>query len=536
MQQHRPRPDGVVGGWLSAWDTKNIFLVFCLAHVVVWTLVPALMYQSVPNDTLEGITWGNMWQFGYDKHPFLAPWLSAFFTDLFGTVGWPVYLASQLSVALCFWAIWSLARTILDPWRALVAVMLLEGVHNYNLSSFTLNPNIVMLPTWAMLTLTAYRAMLRPDWARWAQSGLWAGLATLAKYESGILFLVLLIVLVATPQGRRSLSAPGFYVGILVATLVALPNLIWLAQHDFISIRYALGEFHPKYGHPALARAAGHHWYPPLEFLVEQAGAILPALLLFLVFRRRRRPIDWHDFNHQFVFALAVGPLVLTLLITGLAHAHMVARWGFPFFSVLGIALALFFTPEIDPRRMARFLVAVLGLNVVMVAGLYWVIFVRPYHTGKPPYSTTFPTRPLAEFVTRSWHLYYGTRLKYVAGDRYRISGIGAYSADKPIPFFDWDPESNPWLREDDLRAAGAVFVHQLADKPSKREADEALIRSLQARFPRLTREERVAFPQLSKAPLPPARFWIAFLPPGGRTSAPSTPAPPASAPPGRAK
>ncbi len=60
---------------------------FCVLHVLVWTLVPALMYHNPPKDSLEGIAWGHMWQLGYEKHPFLAPWLTALFTDVFGTVG-----------------------------------------------------------------------------------------------------------------------------------------------------------------------------------------------------------------------------------------------------------------------------------------------------------------------------------------------------------------------------------------------------------------------------------------------------------------
>jgi 4-amino-4-deoxy-L-arabinose transferase-like glycosyltransferase len=498
-------------GQSLSWSPSAVFLIFCLAHLTLWTLVPALMYPCLPNDTMEGIVWGNMWLPGYDKHPPLAAWLSAFFANAFGVPGWPLYLASQLSVVLCFWAIWRLASEMLDPWQALLAVCLLEGIHYYNLSSFTLNPNIVMLPTWALLTLTTYRAVRQPSLWRWAQAGIWAGLALLAKYESGILFLVLLAVFAGTREGRRSLADPRLYAGALVALSIAAPNLIWLAQHDFVSVQYAVGNLHPETARTPL-QAVGHRLVQPLEFFFEQFLSVLPAGLLLLMFPLSRPRMDWRDFDRVFVFAVTAGPLLLTLSISVLTGSDLIPRWAFPFFSVIGVALVLFFRPTIDAPRVRRFFLVLAILSSVAVAGLATTIYALPYLTGKPPFFITYPARPLANYVTSRWHQHFGSRLRIVAGDRTRVSGIGAYSPDKPMPYFNWNPQRNPWLSEGQLRSAGAVFVHQLRN-PSD---DQRLIESLKARFPRLTLEERVTFPQLSNAPLPPVHIWLGYLPPSG--------------------
>ena len=117
------------------------FYFFLAVHLFVWTVIPSVIRGNIPEDTAEGIAWGNLWALGYNKHPFLAPWLTAGMTDLFDTVGWPVYLLSQLSVVICFWATWRLARQFLPEAQAFMSVFLLEGIYYYNVASQQFNPN-----------------------------------------------------------------------------------------------------------------------------------------------------------------------------------------------------------------------------------------------------------------------------------------------------------------------------------------------------------------------------------------------------------
>lgn len=494
----------------EAWSPTALLGVLCALHVVLWTLVPALTYPAVPRDALEGIAWGRMWQLGYDKHPFLASWLSAAFTDAFGVVGWPVYLVSQLCVVLALWAVWRLARTLLDARRALMAVLLLEGIGYYNFSSFSLssfvfNPNVVMLPTWAMLSLTVYRALLRPDLPRWCHAGVWAGLALLAKYESAILLLVLAGVLLATREGRRSLATPAFYAGVLVAVAVFSPNLIWLLRHDFITVDYALGRLDAA----ALAAASQPHvhhaLYQPLLFLKNQLGYLLPALGLFLLLPRRRGHFDARRLGHVYVLALAVGPTLLTLLFALGTGGHLVTSWGFPFHSLLGVALLLFFVPHVDEHALRRFAVAVAGWCLVVV-----LVCASKYHEH-PWTQATFPYRHLAKEITQGWRHAYGSPLRFVAGDRWSVAGVVDYARDKPVPYFGWDPKANPWLDENDLCRAGAVFLHEWHDDA----ADEALLRALRTRFPALTDERVISVARNGDAAGEPVVFWVAHLPPG---------------------
>jgi hypothetical protein len=112
--------------------------------------------------------------------------------------------------------------------------------------------------------------------------------------------------------------------------------------------------------------------------------------------------------------------------------------------------------------------------------------------------------------VTSTWHRRYNTPLPIVAGDRYLASGVIAYSPDRPVPFFDWEPGSNPWMSESQLYSSGAVFVHKLAEN----EVGTAFTQRMRSHYPTLTDQDVVTLPQLSAAPLSPARIWVAYLPP----------------------
>ena len=38
-------------------NINNIFFIFALSHLIVWTLVPSLTNKNLPLDTIEAIAW-----------------------------------------------------------------------------------------------------------------------------------------------------------------------------------------------------------------------------------------------------------------------------------------------------------------------------------------------------------------------------------------------------------------------------------------------------------------------------------------------
>ena len=81
-----------------------------LLHLVLWTLVPDLLYSVLPLDSLEAVAWGSGFSLGNAKHPPLTGWIAGLTASATGHADWSVYLLSQLCVAGGMAFIYFLAR------------------------------------------------------------------------------------------------------------------------------------------------------------------------------------------------------------------------------------------------------------------------------------------------------------------------------------------------------------------------------------------------------------------------------------------
>ena len=57
----------------------NIFIIFLISHLFIWTLIPSITNHNLPLDTIEALAWGSNLDWGFNKHP---P-MSAFFVETF---------------------------------------------------------------------------------------------------------------------------------------------------------------------------------------------------------------------------------------------------------------------------------------------------------------------------------------------------------------------------------------------------------------------------------------------------------------------
>src|SRR5438105_4860323 len=107
------------------------FLAFLALHFAVWTALPALLYPNLPLDLIEALTYGREWQLGYDKLPPLPWWLVEIVYRLFG-VDTAFYAASAVVVIATFALVFATARPLVGAVGALVAVLVIDGLHYFN--------------------------------------------------------------------------------------------------------------------------------------------------------------------------------------------------------------------------------------------------------------------------------------------------------------------------------------------------------------------------------------------------------------------
>lgn len=492
---------------LSNINTRKWFWIFSITHLLFWTLGPTFCRSNAPFDSVEGIAWGNQLQWGYDKHPFLAPWLTAFATNLAGgVVGWPIYLLSQISIIITFWAIWRLGQRVLSPIYALLAVVLLEGIYYYNIVSVQFNPNVLMLPLWALTCLFFYDALTKQKYSAWILMGLFAGLAMISKYETALLWASMLCVLIATEQGRECFKHRKLYLAGLVAALVCLPNFIWLIDHNFISITYAVGRVDSQ--DATHLPFVYNNLYHPVRFFFEQIGAVAPICLVYApLFTARRLKTQWSTFNIRFFTLMGIGPFIFCLLLSLFSGFWLHSLWGIPLFSLTGILLLMWLRPEINGARLLRFSKFFCGFFLVVFVLRFAFLLWGP-HIQHKTNSAQFPGAEIATSLTHQWRERYHTPLPYVAGSRTLVEHIAAYSSDHPIPYFEWSKIHAAWVNEKVLRKKGALFTWWPDPKHYHMPPNIA------KRFPRAILIPIQYYHDLTPVNVKPEIVGVAFLPP----------------------
>ena len=173
-------------------NINNIFFIFALSHLIIWTLVPSLTNKNLPLDTIEALAWGSNLDWGFDKHP---P-MSAFFTEvlyqIFGAQDWVFYLLSQIFVLIAFYFVFKFAYEILEDIKlSLISVLLLETIYFYNFTSPEFNVNICQLPFWSLVVYYSWKIYKSKEieFIDCFLVGLFAAIGFLSKY----LFIYLLI-------------------------------------------------------------------------------------------------------------------------------------------------------------------------------------------------------------------------------------------------------------------------------------------------------------------------------------------------------
>src|SRR5438477_7302741 len=178
---------------LSTWIERNpcaCFAAFALLHVALWTILPSLLYPNLPLDLIEALTYGREWQLGYDKLPPLPWWLIEIAYQAFG-VDWVYYLIAQVTVLAAFCLVWTLARRLVGPMGALVAVLIVDGLHYFNFTAPKFNHDVIQLPFWALAGLSFYLGLRTGRLVHWILLGVALGFLLWAKYFVIILALPL---------------------------------------------------------------------------------------------------------------------------------------------------------------------------------------------------------------------------------------------------------------------------------------------------------------------------------------------------------
>jgi hypothetical protein len=435
------------------------FGAFALLHGTVWVLLPTLLYANLPLDLIEASVYGPEWLLGSDKLPPLPWWLIEIMHLSFG-VDAAYYVLAQLTVLAAFAAVYALARPLVGATGALVALLIIDGLHYFQFTSVKFNHDVVQLPLWAFAGLS-FRAGLRHGrLSDWAWLGVTVGLALWAKYFVVVLAAPLGLFLLVDRDARNALATPGPWLALVIAGAVMAPHLVWLVQNDFLPLHYADAR-------AASARGLTDHIWHPAQFGLEQLFFLLPSLLIAapLIWPKPDQPAaaGADAFDRRIVALLAFGPFASLTALSAVTGRGTIALWGYPLWLFLGVWIVLAARARLDARRLT----AITSLWAICFTA-FGLAFVANYlvlpgidHRYR---AVLFPGERLAAELDQHFRAATGAPPAYVIAPMWEGGNIERYAPSHPRVLIDGEPRRAPWIDLTDLKARGAIVIWTAGD------------------------------------------------------------------------
>ena len=443
------------------------FGAFLAVHCVVWTALPALLYANLPLDLIEALTYGREWVLGSDKLPPLPWWLVEIAYRVFGA-DTAYYALAEVTVCAAFALVYATARPLVGPARALVAVLIIDGLHYFQYTAAKFNHDVIQLPFWALAGYTFHAVLKRPHIGRWLLLGFAFGAALWAKYFVVVLAAPYLLFLLFDRDARPALRTPGPWLGIALALFIASPHVVWLIENNFAPFAYVDHRSAP----------ASHWWdyiWHPAFFALGQFFFMLPALVIAAMFVWPRpaadssaspvpAPFGADAFDRRIVTVIAFGPAAAMLALIAASGRGAITMWGYPLWLFCGLWIVLFVPRPLEVARLTRIVIAwsavFAGLALAFTADSTVLPLID--HRYRAAF---FPGDALAATLTPRFHAATGGKpLRYVVGSMWLAGNLAHYSPDQPHVLIDGEPRRSPWVDLADMRAKGALLVWDTGD------------------------------------------------------------------------
>ena len=424
-------------------NINNIFYIFVLSHLLIWTFIPTITNKNLPLDIIEALAWGNNLDWGFNKHPPGSAFFSEIFFQIFGPQDWAYYFLSQIFILISFFYVFKLGNQILGNLKlSLISVLLLESFFFYNFTSTEFNVNICQLPFWSLVVYYTW-IIFESKKIKFIDCFLLAFFAAIG-FLSKYLFIYLLISIsllfsyfIFYKKNKKFDFKYLIIIEIFIILLV--PHLIWLYDNEFITIFYGL-----KRANLVDSNFINHINYP-ITFLFKQIVLLLPFLfLIWLLTKKFELKINLKDKKLIFLFFVNIIPIFLIFITSVITGSKIRTMWMTPFYLFFGLFFVYLFRSQININKIDSFL-----------KGFVFLFFLSPILYSlesviKTDKRTDYPGKEIATKVQIIWDKDFDDKIEFVTGNEWKAGNLSYHLKSRPK----WEGYSN-----NDILSSSSKFI-----------------------------------------------------------------------------
>ena len=406
-------------------NINNLFFIFVISHLTIWTIVPALTNNNLPLDTIEALAWGSNLDWGFNKHPPMSAFFSEVFYQIFGAQDWAFYLLSQIFVLISFYYVFKFASEILgDIKLGLISTLLLSSIYFYNFTTPEFNVNVCQLPFWSLVVYYSWKIYDSKEikFLDCLLVGIFAAVGFLSKYLFIYLLISIDLLFIYLIFFKKNKKFDFKYLITLEVFLVLLvPHFIWLYNNDFITIFYGLQRSGLE------ENDIFNHIKYPLIFFFKQIGILIPFFfLIFLLIKKIKLKFNLKDKKFLFLVFVNLVPIILIFFTSAFLGLKVRTMWMTPFYLFFGVFIVYLLRFQISLKKINSFLI-----------GFIFLFFLSPIiysyvSISQPNKRTDYPGKEIAAKVQITWDQDFDKDIEFVTGNEWNAGNLSYHLKSRP--------------------------------------------------------------------------------------------------------
>ena len=412
-------------------NINNIFFIFVLSHLLIWTAVPTITNKNLPLDVIEALAWGSNLDWGFNKHPPGSAFFPEIFFQIFGAQDWAYYFLSSLFVVISFYFVFKVANEILSSkLLSLFSVLILEAIYFYNFTTPEFNVNVCQLPFWSLVVYFSWKIYSSKEikLSDCFLIGLFGAIGFLSKYLFVYLlasiFLLFMYLILIKKDRKFDFK---YFITLEVFVILLIPHFIWLYGNDFITIFYGLKR-------TGLESSLINHFEQPILFLFKQVGILIPFFfLVWLLVKKIQFKFNLKDKKLLFLLFINLLPIFLIFITSAIMGSKIRTMWMTPFYLYYGVLFIYILKSQINVKRTNSFLY-----------GFLFLFFLSPIiysyvSISKTDKRTDYPGKEIASKVQLIWNKDFNEEIQFVTGDEWKAGNLSYHLRSRPV----WEGSAN---------------------------------------------------------------------------------------------